>query len=102
MQRSWSQADRQDNQRRSGDSQENAKEQPRARVAPHMQDLGDKQTQGEQSATARWRSLLRKPSGWERMDWTQRYLRYLKFDLSRLQPPISTHACKGNAAREEW
>src|SRR6266550_3595382 len=35
------QAERQDDQRRSGDSQENAKEHPRARVAPHMQNLRD-------------------------------------------------------------
>jgi hypothetical protein len=43
-------AKRENYHRGSGDSQENAKEHPRARVAARMQDLGDEQHQGKQNS----------------------------------------------------
>src|SRR5260370_433891 len=43
-------AERNDYQRRSGNSQENAEEHPRARVAARVQDFWNEQHQGEQSS----------------------------------------------------
>jgi len=67
-----------------------------------MQDLGDIATPRRTGADGKMRSLLPKPSGWEK-DWIGRsaHLRYLKFDLSRLQTADFTHASQATP-HVEW
>jgi len=103
--RSWSPTDRQDNQPRSGDSQENAKEQPRARVAPRMQDLGDKQHQGEQSADGKMaQPFAENPPAGKGLDWTQRsssvsQIRSLKVANRRFHACVQRHAAREDGDR---
>src|SRR5260370_41298598 len=61
-----------------------------------MQDLGDKQHQGEQSSDGKMAQPLAKTLRLGK-DWIGRgaHFRYLKYDLSRLQTADFTHACKG-------
>src|SRR5258708_18556094 len=61
-----------------------------------MQDLGDKQHQGEQSSDGKMAQPLAETLRLGK-DWIGRsaHLLYLKFDLSRLQTADFAHACKG-------